>query len=133
MPRSTRDPDILTAEELAPRIKIKFAQTIRDAATAGEVPCMPAGRLLLFSWKAFYEWLAGPGIPEGEILTARELAAVLGVSERLIKRSSAAPGTPGKLPGRRVGKQWRYALEAVRRTMRGSASAADVASSASPR
>jgi hypothetical protein len=86
-----------------------------------------AGRKPLFFWPAFYEWLAGPGVPDGEILTASQLAGRLGVSDAVVRRASDAPGTPGKLPGRQIGKQWRYAWEAVRRALGGSAAAADAA------
>ena len=112
----TRDPDILTAEELAARLGLDV-QTVRDLAGAGVLPGGRAGRRWLFSWAAVYTWIAGPGVPDSEILSTRQLARRIGVDVRVVRRAAAPPGTPGKLPGRQVGKKWLFAIEAVRREL----------------
>lgn len=114
-PRTGRDPDILTAAELAEFLGIKDPQTVRDAAAEpGGIPGLRIGRERRFSRRAVYEWIAGPGIPGGEILTAEALGRRIGIPSRTLRRASAPPGTPGKIPGRQVGRKWLYALEAVR-------------------
>jgi hypothetical protein len=109
-----QDPDILTAGQLALRLDIKDLPTIRKATGADGIPGIRVGQELRYSWRAVYEWLAGPGVPQGEILDAAELGRRIGASERRVRRAAAAPGTPGKLPGRQVGKKWRFAWEACR-------------------
>ena len=121
-----QDPDVITAAQLADWLGIKTAQAVRDATVAGEtaarpdgIPGMRVGREFRYSRRAVYEWIAGPGIPDGEILDATELGRRIGASSLLVRRSAAAPGTAGRIPGRRVGKQWRFALEAVRAAIGG--------------
>lgn len=111
-----RDPDILTAAEVADRLHIKYVQTVRDAAAAGIIPGLRTGHQWRFSWRAVYAAVAGPGIPDGEIVDSRQLARRLGpgVSDRWVRRAAAPPGTPDKLPGLRIGAEWRFAMEAVR-------------------
>jgi excisionase family DNA binding protein len=121
MARSARDPaaengrdtDVLTTEELAARLGLDV-QTVLELLAAGVLPGQRVGRRWLSSWTAVYTWIAGPGVPDGEILSARQLGHRLGVGERVVRRAAGTPGTPGKLPGRQVGKQWRFAVQAVR-------------------
>lgn len=110
-PGEGRDPDFLTAEELASRLDLDV-QTVRDLAASGVLSGQYIGRWL-FSWTAIYTWIAGPGIPSGEILSARQLAG-LGVPLRAVLEAAGTPGTPGKLPGRKIGKKWCFAAEAAR-------------------
>jgi len=109
-----RDPDILTAAELAERLGIKFVQTVRDAIAAGDIPGGRPGREFLASWQTVYEWIAGPGVPDGPVVDAKGLSRRLRISERIILRSAAPPGTPSRIPGRQIGKRWRFAVEAAR-------------------
>lgn len=126
--RPQPDPDVLTARELAARLGIKDPETVRTQAAAGTLPGWRAGREWRFSWSEIYEWIAGPGIPPGDIVSAAELAARLGVSRGVVTRAAAAPGTPGSapgtgtMPGRMAGGQWRFAVEAVWRAMPGTSS-----------
>ncbi len=138
-----RDPDILTAGELAARLGLSV-QTIRDLSAAEEAAVEEAaagtgaagrdtgcvtlhgwriGRGRLYSWSAVYEQIAGPGVADGEIVDLGELARRLGVPKAAARRALAPPGTPGKLPGRKVGDQWRAAWEAVQMQIRGQAPA----------
>lgn len=135
-----RDPDIVTAAELAGRLHLDV-QTIRDLAAAEAARDEAAdpdpervtlhgwriGNTLLFSWSAIYVQIAGPGIPDGEILDPAQLGRRLGVPTKKAWRALAIPGTPGQLPGRKVGKQWRSAWEAVHRQIRGPVPADDMA------
>jgi excisionase family DNA binding protein len=104
-----RDPDILTTEELAGRLGLDV-QTVLDLLAAGVLPGQRVGRRWLSSWTAIYTWIAGPGVPDGEILSARQLGRRLGVDERVVRRAAQR----GELPGQQVGKQWRFAVQAVR-------------------
>lgn len=115
-----RDPDILDARELAARLAIKDDKIIRDLAAAGELPGMRvgSGSQWVFSWAAVYAWLAGPGIPDGEILDVKQLAEKLDISQQLVRRTAGEPGTPDRFPGRKVGNKWLFALEAVRAAIR---------------
>ena len=102
---ASRHPDLLDAEQFAEAVGIGRKQTVTDLAADGHIPgaAQVAGRWL-FNVTVFWEWLAGPGIPYGEIVTARELARRLGADDRAIRRSRKDPGTPGRgLPGRRLG------------------------------
>jgi excisionase family DNA binding protein len=113
------DPDVLTTDQLAERLGISDRQTLRSLAASGVVPGWRVGREWRYSWKEVYEWIAGSGVPDGELVTAEELARRLGVSAKSVRSSAAAPGTPGSvpgaatLPGRLVGGHWRFAVEAV--------------------
>jgi hypothetical protein len=114
--------DFLTAEQLAAPDRLGMdVQTVRDLAARHTLPGTLAGRRWLFSWTAIYTLIAGPGVPLGEVLSARQLARRFGVPVRVVQRAAAPPGTPGKLPGYQVGKQWRFALEAVRQYLGGNA------------
>jgi hypothetical protein len=109
-----RGADILTAEEFGGLVHIGRVRTVTDLCAAGQVPgATKIGHEWRIHWPAFYAAVAGPGIPEGEVVTSGELARYLRVDERVVRRASAAPGTPGKLPGLQVGKRWLYALPAV--------------------
>jgi hypothetical protein len=123
-----QDPDVITAVQLADWLGFRTAQAVRDATVTGApgggeadgIPGMRVGHEFRYSRRAVYEWIAGPGVPDGEILDATELGRRIGASSLLVRRSAAPPGTPGKIPGRRVGKkQWRFALEAVRAAIGG--------------
>lgn len=113
------DPDVLTAEQLAGRLGIGDVQVVRRLAASGIIPGWRAVREWRFSWAEVYEWIAGPGVPDGEIVTARELARRLGVGVLVVRRAAAAPGTPGSvpgsgtIPGRLVGTHWRFAVQAA--------------------
>jgi len=109
----SRDPDVLTTEELADRLGLDV-QTVLDLLATGVLPGHRVGRRWLSSWTAVYTWIAGPGVPDGEIVSARQLGHRFGVGERVVRRAAGPPGTPGKLPGRQVGKQWRFAVQAAR-------------------
>lgn len=117
------DPDILTTDQLAERLGISDRQTLRNLAASGVVPGWRVGREWRYSWQEVYGWIAGPGVPDGEVVTAEELARRLGVSAGFVRKSAAAPGTPGSvpgagtIPGRLVGGQWRFAVEAVWRAL----------------
>ena len=105
---------LLTAEEFGGRVQIGRVQTVRTLCAEGRVPgARKIGPGWRIHWPTFYEALAGPGVPEGEIVTSGQLARHLRVPERVVRRSSAAPGTPSKLPGLQLGKTWRYAMPAV--------------------
>ena len=131
-----RDPDIVSAEELGALLHLDV-QTVRDVSAAEdaageqEAPGGAAvvlggfrvGRQRRYSWSAIYVQIAGPGIPDGEILDAGQLARRLDLPKRAVQRALAPPGTPGKLPGRKVGRQWRSAWPAVQAAIRGPAPA----------
>ena len=105
---------LLTAEEFGGRVQIDRVQTVRTLCAEGLVPgARKIGPGWRIHWPTFYQALAGPGVPEGEIVTSGQLARHLRVPERVVRRSSAVPGTPNKLPGLRLGKTWRYAMPAV--------------------
>jgi hypothetical protein len=119
-PGAPASADTLTAEEFGRRVQIGRVQTARGLCAAGLVPGArkvgrPDGRGQEWEihWPTFYEALAGPGVAEGEIVTSRQLARYLRVPERNVRRASAAPGTPNRLPGLQLGKAWRYAMPAV--------------------
>jgi hypothetical protein len=144
---TARDPDILTAEELAARLHVDV-QTVRDlsaaedeaaAAEDGDGAARDAKAVVLggtrvgrrlYSWSAIYVQLAGQGVPDGEICSPAELARRLGVPKRTVQRGLAPPGTPGKLPGRKVGGQWRSAWPAVHLQIRSPAPAGQAGSPA---
>ena len=106
--------DILTSEEFARRVHIRRVQTVQELCAAGQVPgATKIGHEWRIHWPTFYAAVAGPGVPLGELLTSRQLAEYLRVDERVVRRASAAPGTPGKLPGRQLGRTWLHALPAV--------------------
>jgi excisionase family DNA binding protein len=117
------DPDVLSAEQLAARLGIGDVQVVRRLAASKVIPGWRAGREWRFSWAEVYEWIAGPGIPDGKVVTAGELARRLGVGVLVVRRAAAAPGTPGAvpgtatIPGRLVGTQWRFAVQAVWRSL----------------
>jgi hypothetical protein len=111
---SGRGADTLTAEEFGKRVHISRVETVRRLCAAGLVPgASKIGREWRIHWPTFYAALAGPGVPVGEVVTSAELARRLRVDSRVVRRASAAPGTPGKLPGLQLGKKWLYALPAV--------------------
>jgi hypothetical protein len=114
-----RDPDVLTAAELAARLGVRDVQTLRDAMASGDIPAGRPGHEWLASWRAVYEWLAGPGVPDGDVVDAAKLGRLLGISARLVLRSAGPPGTPGRIWGRQVGKRWRFAVEAARLSIAG--------------
>jgi hypothetical protein len=106
--------DDVTAEEFGRRVQFGRVQTVRTLCAEGRIPgAKKAGSSWEIHWPTFYEALAGPGVPEGEIVTSGQLARYLGVPDRAVRRASAAPGTPGKWPGLQLGKGWRYAMPAV--------------------
>lgn len=122
--------DFLTAEQLAEKLDLDV-QTVRDLAAAEVLQGIQAGRRWLFRWTDIYTLIAGPGVPAGEVLSARQLARRFGVPVRVVQRAAAPPGTPGRLPGYRIGKQWRFALEAVRGYLGGDAASPEAPSRAS--
>jgi hypothetical protein len=106
--------DILTAEEFGARVHIRRVRTVTDLCASGEVPgASKIGKEWRVHWPTFYEAVAGPGVPDGDVVNSTELARRLRVSDRVVRRASAAPGTPGKLPGLQVGKTWLHAMPAV--------------------
>jgi hypothetical protein len=118
------DPDILTAEQASRRLRIPKTQTFRNIANRGQVPSLLVGARRRYSWARLYEMVAGPGVPYSDILTSKDVAQLLGVSERTVQRASDEPGTPGKLPGHRFGRYWRYALAAIELALAGDVPAA---------
>jgi hypothetical protein len=107
-------PDTLTAEEFGARVGMRRVRTVTDLCAAGLVPgASKIGHEWRVHWPTFYAAVAGPGVPDGDVVNSAELARRLRVSDRVVRRASAAPGTPGKLPGLQVGKTWLYALPAV--------------------
>jgi hypothetical protein len=113
------DPDVLTAEQAARRLRIPKTQTFRNLANRGEVPSLVAGARRRYSWARLYAMVAGPGVPDSEILTSADVARWLQISERTVQRASGEPGTPTKLPGHRFGKHWRYARAAIDQALAG--------------
>ena len=108
------DGEVLSAAQLAARLGFRDPQTVTDLAAAGELAGCKVGGTWLFAWAAIYQRIAGPGVPDGEVLSAAQLAARIGASSpRVVRRAAGPPGTPGTLPGCRIGKQWLFALEAV--------------------
>jgi len=106
--------NILTAEEFAARVQIRRVHTVTDLCADGVVPgAGKIGREWRIHWPTFYAAVAGPGVPDGEVVTSRQLARYLRVDERVVRRTVAAPGTPGKLPGFQLGKTWLHAMPAV--------------------
>jgi hypothetical protein len=116
-----RHPDLLDAKQFAALLGIPRVQTLTDLAAAGEVPgaARPeqAGRntpgTWLFNLRVFYPWLAGPGVPFGEIVDSAELADLLGLHERAVRRARRDPGSGEGLPGRHVGRKVLFAVPAV--------------------
>ena len=107
--------DVLTAEEFAVRVQIRRVHTVTDLCAAGVVPgASKIGHEWRVHWPTFYAAVAGPGVPDGEVVTSRQLARYLRVDERVVRRAVAAPGTPGRLPGFQLGKTWLHAMPAVR-------------------
>ena len=103
--------DILTAEEFAVRVHIRRVHTVTDLCADGVVPgASKIGHEWRIHWPTFYAAVAGPGVPDGEVVTSRQLAQYLRVDERVVRRAAAAPGTPGKLPGFQLGKTWLHAM-----------------------
>ena len=106
--------DVLTAEEFAVRVQIRRVHTVTDLCAAGVVPgASKIGHEWRVHWPTFYAAVAGPGVPDGEVVTSRQLARYLRVDERVVRRAAAAPGTPGRLPGFQLGKTWLHAMRAV--------------------
>lgn len=106
--------DVLTAEEFAVRVQIRRVHTVTDLCADGVVPgASKIGRDWRVHWPTFYAAVAGPGVPDGEVVTSRQLARYLRVDERVVRRAAAAPGTPGRLPGFQLGKTWLHAMRAV--------------------
>lgn len=56
MPKDKRDPDILTAEEVAALLGIG-RNGVYDAAGRGELPHRRVGHRLLFSRQALLDWM----------------------------------------------------------------------------
>ena len=106
--------DVLTAEEFAVRVQMRRVHTVTDLCAAGVVPgASKIGHEWRVHWPTFYAAVAGPGVPDGEVVTSRQLARYLRVDERVVRRAAAAPGTPGRLPGFQLGKTWLHAMRAV--------------------
>src|SRR5271157_6032096 len=113
-PPDGRGADLLTAEQFGERIGIRRVHTIRSLCREGQVPgASKVGHDWRIHFPTFYAALAGPGIPVGRIVNSGQLARMLVVSSKVLRRGSAPPGTPGKFPGLQVGKTWLYALPAV--------------------
>jgi excisionase family DNA binding protein len=53
-----RDPDVLTADEVAARIGIGRRQ-VYEAAARREIPHQRIGQRLLFYWPAIVAWMSG--------------------------------------------------------------------------
>jgi len=113
------DGPVLTAAELAGRLGFRDPQTVTDLAAAGELAGVKLGRDWLFSWAAIYQRIAGPGAPDGPVFSAAQLGRWLGASAPAVRRAAAPPGTARGLPGCKIGKQWLFALEAVRLQLAG--------------
>ncbi len=105
---------VIGAAELARRLGFRDTQTVTDLAAAGKLHGAKIGHTWLFAWAAIYQRIAGPGVPDGPVLRAAQLARRFGVTTKVI-RKAAAP--PGKLHGCKIGKQWLFALEAARLQM----------------
>jgi excisionase family DNA binding protein len=52
-----------------------------------------------------------------EILNAKEAAIVLGISERLLLRLAR----DGEIPGKKLGREWRFLRSAIRNSLSGQA------------
>jgi hypothetical protein len=106
--------DLLGSAEFGEKLGIDRVHTVRSLCAAGLVPgAYKVGKDWRIHFPAFYEALAGPGVPVGRIVTSAWLARWLRVSGWTVRRSSAPPGTPGKIPGLRVGRTWYYAVPAL--------------------
>ena len=106
--------DMLSSAEFGEKLGIGRVHTVRSLCAMGLVPgADKVGKDWRIHFPTFYEALAGPGIPVGRIVTSAWLARLLRVSGWTVRRSSAPPGTPGKIPGLQLGKTWYYAVPAV--------------------
>jgi len=110
---------VIGAAELAGRLGFRDPQTVTDLAAAGEVQGCKIGGTWLFAWAAIYQRIAGPGAPDGPVFSAAQLGRWLGASAPAVRRAAAPPGTARGLPGCKIGKQWLFALEAVRLQLAG--------------
>ncbi len=113
------DGPVIGAAELARRLGFRDPQTVTDLAAAGEVQGCKIGGTWLFAWAAIYQRIAGPGAPDGPVFSAAQLGRWLGASAPAVRRAAAPPGTARGLPGCKIGKQWLFALEAVRLQLAG--------------
>jgi hypothetical protein len=111
------DGPVLSAAQLAARLGFRSPQTVTDLAAAGELQAAKIGHMWLFAWAAIYERIAGPGVPDGQVLSAAQLGRLFGVTAKVIRSAAGPPGTPGKLAAAKIGKQWLFALEAARLQM----------------
>jgi hypothetical protein len=106
------DGPVLDAAGVARRLGLA-TRTVTDLAAAGVLRGCKVGNGWLFAWAGIYRQIAGPGVPDGPVLSAAELARVLGVPALAVRRAAR------RLGGVQIGKQWRFALEAARRAMAG--------------
>lgn len=56
MARRRRDPDVMTANEVAAFLGLS-RNSVYEAAGCGEIPCRRVGRRLIFSRRAIVSWL----------------------------------------------------------------------------
>jgi hypothetical protein len=109
-----RGAGMLGSAEFGAILGIGRVHTVRSLCARGLVPgAGKVGKDWRIDFPVFYEALAGPGVPVGRIVTSAWLARRLRASSWTIRRSSAPPGTPDKIPGLQVGKTWYYAVPAV--------------------
>ena len=113
-PPGGRNKGWVDSAEFGELVGIGRVHTVRNLCRLGLVP---GGAKVGHDWRihfpTFYAALAGPGVPVGRIIGSRELAGMLEASDRVVRRASAPPGTPDKIPGLQLGKIWRYAVPAV--------------------
>lgn len=108
--------DLVDSARFGEMVGIGRVHTIRSLCRDDLVPgASKIGHEWKIHFATFYAALAGPGVPVGRVVKSRELARLLGpdISDRVVRRASAPPGTAGKLPGLRLGKVWLYAVPAV--------------------
>jgi len=112
-PRGRRA-DVVDSAEFGELVGIGRVHTVRRLCREGLVPgATKVSHDWRIHWPTFYAALAGPGVAEGRIIGPRQLASMLHVHDRTVRRASAPPGTPDRIPGLQLGRIWLYAVPAV--------------------
>ncbi|MFN2468677.1 MAG: helix-turn-helix domain-containing protein [Gaiellaceae bacterium] len=119
MPRSYRRPGFAPSEQpptaLFARVPAASAARLSSAAAALGRPKQELVAALLDRYLDALgeEWPAAgepvPRPPAPEVMTSEQLAELLQVGERTVRELAAN----GELPGRKVGREWRFARRAV--------------------
>jgi excisionase family DNA binding protein len=108
-----RDPDVLDTGQFAARTGFR-EHTVTDWCNAGYVRgATKLGTQWRIHYPTFWAELCGrPGVPYGEILSAAQLAARIGLHEKTVRRMLAS----GEIPGLQLGGKngpWLCAQPAV--------------------